>query len=166
MGLLSPTLAQPPWGASTVACGQVITRDTTLAADVACTGPGDGRIIGADASPLIWPAHQVVRTGDPADNVGIHLIRRTGVKVKHGTVSGFGTGLAIQAGSANTGDGMNLHDNVGLLDGSGNYGDGVGIFNSSRNMVANSTVAHNGSFEGVGSSATVCSGGTLPRLDH
>ncbi|MDQ6615977.1 MAG: right-handed parallel beta-helix repeat-containing protein [Actinomycetota bacterium] len=136
--------------AATVSCGQVITRSTTLAKDV---GPcvRNGIVVGADHIVIDLAGHEVFGTGVPADHVGIKLAGRSGVVVKGGTVTGFGTGVAITKGSRdNTVAGMNLHDNVGLLDGSGTFGDGVGIFDSSDNLVSHNTVNHNGPFEGIG----------------
>ncbi len=137
--------------AAGVACGDVLTKSTTLTADVGpCAGTGDGIIIGADRITLDLAGHRIFRTGDPADNAGVRLGRRQDVTVKGGSVSGFGTGVAIQGGSGNTVDRMDIHGNVGLLDGSGDLGDGIGIFNSSRNVVANSRIAGNGPYEGIG----------------
>jgi len=144
-------LVQPAAAATTLSCGQTVTHSVTLGADVGpCSGGGDGIVVGADNITIDLAGHRVIRTGPPADDVGVHLRARTGVTVKGGTVSGFGTGVAIEGGSHNTVSAMKVHDNIGVLDGSGNYGDGVGIFGSSYNRVLDTTAAHNGPFEGIG----------------
>jgi len=94
--------------------------------------------------------HTVFGTGTPGDHVGIHLLMASTATVRNGTVTGFDSGIAIQGGSSNTVSGIYSHDNVGFLDGSGTFGDGVGIFSSTNNLITNSRVVHNGPFEGIG----------------
>lgn len=148
--------------ATSVGCGQTISANTTLTADV---GPcdGDGIVVGADGITLNLNGHRVFGTPDPDDNVGIRLFRRTGVTVTGGDVSQFGAGVAIQGGSDNVVRRVRAHDNVGFIDGSGDFGDGVAIFNSIDNLVSDSTIAHNGPFDGVGVFGARSTGNRLDR---
>lgn len=132
-----------------IVCGQTITASTVLTADI---GPcaSDGIIIGADNITLRLNGHTISGIPGPDNNAGIHLIGKTGVTVGGGTVTDFGAGVAIMGGSSNSVLQMTLRDNVGLLDGSGDFGDGLFIQNSADNILANSRVRHNGPFEGVG----------------
>ena len=132
-----------------VRCGETLIRSTVLAADV---GPcaGDGIVVGADGITVNLNGHRVLGTPGPGDNVGIRVQRRTRVVVSGGTVRGFGAGVAIMGGSRNIVTGVTAKDNVGLIDGSGDFGDGLAIFNSSYNILRANTVRHNGPFDGVG----------------
>lgn len=134
--------------ATTVKCGEVISSNTTLSADIGPC-PGDGIIIGANDITLNLAGHHLTGSGVPsADSVGIHLSGRRGVAVTGGEVSGFATGVAIEGGAGNTVSKIFVHDNVGLQN--GNFGDGIGIFGSSDNIVTENVVDHNGPFEGIG----------------
>ena len=148
-----------------VACGAVLTRSTTLTADV---GPcsHDGIVIGADGITLDLGGHTVFGTARDTDNVGIHLISRSGVTVRGGTVRGFGTGIALQRGSKNTVTAMNLHDNIGKLDISGLFGDGVGIYGSSDNLIIGNRVVHNGPYDGIGVFGNGASGTANPSYNN
>ena len=135
--------------AAAVACGQVITESTTLSTDV---GPcaGAGLIVGTDGITLDLAGHRVFGAPGEGDNVGVTLEDRTGVTVTGGEIADFGAGVAILGGSGNTVRQVHLHDNVGLLDGSGSYGDGVAIFGSAGNRLQQNVVEHNGPFDGIG----------------
>lgn len=130
-------------------CGQTLTRSTVLARDL---GPcaGDGIVVGADGITVDLNGHRVLGTPGPGDNVGIRLRGRSGVVVRGGTVTGFGAGVAVMGGSHNIVTGITSQDNVGLIDGSGDFGDGVAIFNSSDNVLRANTVRRNGPFDGIG----------------
>lgn len=132
-----------------VRCGQILTRNTTLARNVGpCTG--DGIVVGADGITVNLNGHRVLGTSGPGDNVGIRLPKRTKVVVRGGTVTGFGAGVAIMGGSQNTVTGITAQDNVGLIDGSGDFGDGLAILNSTNNVLQGNVVRHNGPFDGIG----------------
>lgn len=132
-----------------VACGQVVRVTTVLARDVGPC-PGDGIIVGADGITLDLNGHRVIGPVGPDDSVGIRLFGRTGVGVQGGTVSGFGAGIAIFGGARNTVTNVTVSDNIGLLDGSGSFGDGIAMFGSIGNVLRSSVVRHNGPFDGVG----------------
>lgn len=170
LALASTALVGPAYASAatpvTLACGAVVTQNTTLAADV---GPcrRDGIIIGADNITLNLGGHTVFGTNAKTDNVGIHLIRHSGVTVRAGTVRDFGTGVALQAGSNyNIVSAMNLHDNIGRLDTSGTFGDGVGIFASSNNLITGNEIVHNGPYEGIGVFGNGASGKANPAFGN
>lgn len=122
-------------GAAVVTCGQTITQNTVLTADV---GPcpanlGNGIIIGADNITLDLNGHQVLGTpGLLNDAAGIYVFRRTGVTVKNGTVRDFDCGVAIEGGSGNTVTSIYAHDNIGGV-GASRCGEGVAILSSQNN---------------------------------
>lgn len=138
-----------PVAADPLACGQVITQSTTLSSDVGPCAAG-GLIIGADGITLHLAGHRVFGTTGEGDNVGVLLQDRTGVTITGGEITDFGAGVAIVGGSGHTVRQVSLHDNVGLLDGSGNYGDGIAILDSPGNLVQQNVVEHNGPFDGIG----------------
>lgn len=139
----------PAGAQATLACGQVVTASTILTSDV---GPcaGDGLILGADGITLDLNGHRIFGTPGEGDNVGVNITDRTGVTVTGGEVTDFGAGIAIRRGSQNTVRQVFVHDNIGLLDGSGDYGDGIAIFGSPDNLLEANTVEHNGPFDGIG----------------
>ncbi|HSH61086.1 MAG TPA: hypothetical protein VK988_15895, partial [Acidimicrobiales bacterium] len=116
----------PANAAATVTCGETITKNTTLTADV---GPcaADGIIIGADNITLNLNGRRVFGNSDQGASgefAAIRLAGRTGVTVtghpgksgKTGTVSGFEAGVVIDGGSANTVQNVTARDNIGRDD--------------------------------------------------
>jgi hypothetical protein len=139
-------------GAGPVACGQVITQSTTLGADV---GPCDGAGIrvGADGITLSLGGHSVLGNfdqGKGGEHVGIDLTGRTGVTVTRGRVAGFEAGVVIDGGGGNAIRNLTVEDNVGpqnlLFAG---LGDGIAVFTSGHNTIANNVIRRNGHFDGV-----------------
>lgn len=153
-------------------CGEKITRNTTLTADV---GPcaGTGIIIGADNITLNLNGHTVFGTPGPSactpeacgNQAGIRLPNKSGVTVtgqpgasgRKGTVTGFDAGVVVNGGSGNTVEHLIVSDNVGPADfqeGPGTpaatLGDGIVILNSARNTIRNNIVSRNGHFDGIG----------------
>lgn len=159
---------------SVVTCGQVITANTTLAADVGPC-PGDGIIVAADNITLNLNNRKVIGSGDETDNrVGVRLPHTTGVTVTRGTITGFSSGVYINGtgpAGGNQGDGTGgntlsklfIHDNYGPDDGAAAHGDGVFIHNSRDNRVTSNTIARNGFFDGVIVAGT---GSIGNRIDH
>ncbi len=137
--------------AAVVACGQTITQNTVLDADVGpCSGTNVyGIIVGADNVTLDLNGHTV--SGSPAtgEGAGVFVFRRTGVTVKNGTVRDFDGGVAIEGGSANTVTGITAHDNIGVV-GVTRYADGIAILSSTDNRVVGNRVVHNGPLSGIG----------------
>jgi hypothetical protein len=144
-----------------VSCGQTITKNTTLTADV---GPcaTDGIIIGADNITLNLNGRRVFGNSDQGASgefAGIRLAGRTGVTVtghrgksgKTGTVSGFEAGVVIDGGSANTVQNVTARDNIGIDNARlAELGDGIIVFDSPANRILNNIVIHNGIFDGIG----------------
>lgn len=158
--------------AGRLSCGDVITQSTTLTADV---GPcsGNGIIIGADNIMLNLNGHSVSGTPGPGDGsaAGIRLPNRRGVRVtghpgnsgKKGTVTGFDAGVAINAGSGNTVENMDVHDNIGPNGDAGEpeLGDGIVAFRSSNNQILNNQVTNNGLYDGIGILGIGSNGNTI-----
>ena len=138
-------------------CGEVITANTTLSADI---GPcwGDGVIIGADGITLNLNGHRIL--GDALrldDMAGIRLPVRNFVTIENGAVSGFAEGIFFNSGGGNTVTNMNIHDNIGAnIVGVGpaafnpDFGDGILLQHSAANRILNNTITHNGIYDGVG----------------
>jgi parallel beta-helix repeat protein len=151
----------PANAAATVSCGQTITKNTTLTADV---GPcaGDGIIIGADNITLNLNGRRVFGNSDQGASgefAAIRLAGRTGVTVtgrpgksgKTATLTGFEAGVVIDGGSANTVQNLTVRDNIGRDDPfNAELGDGIAIFDSPSNRILSNVVAHNGIFDGIG----------------
>lgn len=143
---LGSAMASPALAAN-VTCGQTITQNVTLTANV---GPcsGDGIIVGADGVTVDLGGHRLIGTG--GDTVGIRLPNRSGVTVTGGQVDHFAAGVAIMRGSNNRVTNLTVRDNIGALTGEGDFGDGIVILSSKFNTVFNDKVIHNGPFDGIG----------------
>lgn len=138
------------------ACGQVITKNTTLNADI---GPcfGDGVIIGADGITLNLNGHSIIGDALKRDDMaGIRVPIRNNVTIENGAVTGFDDGIFVNSGGGNTFTNLNVHDNIGPgtnPNGQGGYpdfGDGILLQHSAANKVVNSTITHNGTYDGIG----------------
>ncbi|MCA1701948.1 MAG: right-handed parallel beta-helix repeat-containing protein [Actinobacteria bacterium] len=144
--------------AGKLTCGQMITKNTTLTADVGPC-PADGIIIGADNIRLNLNGHSI--SGSPAagdgNAAGIRLPFRTGVIItghpgksgKTATVTGFDAGVFVNGGSGNTIENLVIRDNIGPSIGA-NLGDGILISSSNNNLVGRNVVRHNGPYDGIG----------------
>lgn len=154
---LGSTASAEPLG-----CGTVITRNTVLQNDI---GPcvGDGIIIGADRVTLDLGRHRIFGTSGPQEGFGIRISDRRGARVRGGTVTDFGTGVAIFGGANNIVTGVVVTDNIGPLDQSGDSGAGIDIFDSSNNVLLGNKVVHNGPFEGIGVFGTSSRGNRIVR---
>jgi parallel beta-helix repeat protein len=141
-----------------LSCGDKITRNTTLTADVGPC-PTTGIIIGADNITLNLNGHTISGSPGPGNGnaAGIRLPFRSGVTItglpgnsgKTGTVTGFDAGVLINGGSNNTVEKLVVLDNVGPLDTNSFLGDGIAILHSSANRIVNNLVAHNGKYDGI-----------------
>jgi hypothetical protein len=151
-----------PASAVTLNCGDTVTSSVTLSNDVGpCTG--NGLIIGADNVTLNLGGHTVSgsNTTNTTTNeqVGILIQGVRNVVVQNGTVTGFDAGVAITKGTKNQVINVNVHDNINhssLVNAPGaatnhcNFGDGIVVTNSSKNIIKNNTAYHNGPFDGIG----------------
>lgn len=135
--------------AAHVACGSVITANTTLDSDVGPC-PGDGLVVTAPSITLNLNGKRVYAANGAGDNVGIRLFRVSKATVKNGTVEGFDAGVAIFGGSKNTVTGVTAQNNVNdMLGGPCELGDGIAIFNSRANTIAANKALSNGPFSGI-----------------
>ncbi len=162
--------------ATHVSCGDTVTTNITLDADV---GPcaGNGLIVGADNITIDLNGHRLFGTDGVVDEGGgIIIDRHSGVTVKNGTIERFDAGVAIDGvfgvASGNTVTGITAQHNFPTTLTAGDYGDGIAIFGpgADNNTVSNSTIRNNGPYSGIsvfgGSSAdkvtgTVITGNTI-----
>lgn len=132
--------------AAPVACGQVITQDTVLEADVGpCPGPG--LVLGADNITLDLGGHTLF--GAPSSTAPGILVEApftspsaTGVRIRNGSVTGFGIGVSILRSVDNVVERLLVAGNhchgIQLL------GIGGGPFPATRNVVRENVVRANG----------------------
>lgn len=160
-GLTNPAVAEH------VACGDVITQDTTLDRDIGPC-PGFGLIVAANNVVLDLNGHTI--TGDPEvrqspDKAGVLLRQVSGVTVRNGTVERFDAGVAIMGGGDNVVTRVTAQDNVNYRVVTGrdarpgdvdreegpfcDFGDGITVFNSTGNVIEKNVVTGNGPFSGV-----------------
>jgi nitrous oxidase accessory protein NosD len=74
-----------------IACGETITANTTLTADLACPS-GTGTAIKIDAPDITLDLGGHTLSGDPYDT-GVDVYNRDGVTIRNGTIDGFETGI-------------------------------------------------------------------------
>jgi parallel beta-helix repeat protein len=119
----------PPAAATHVACGDVITRDTTLDSDLlGCPGPGV--VIGAPGVTLDLRGHTIAAAEGSQGQSGVdNSAGHDGVTVTHGTITGFFA--AVRYAGADDG-------RVSRLDASTQF---VWLSDSDRNLVERSDVA-------------------------
>lgn len=158
-------------------CGDVLTEDTTLKSDVGPC-PNDGLIAGTDGITIDLNGHDVVgwrgyggfsypdydrqarhpekeglATLNNGDEVGVRVVDRHDITVENGGVTGFSAGVAlVQGSSGNTVQNLTVHDNVsphpfttGLQ-----LGDGIYVYNSPDNVIADNTLTRNGYYDNIG----------------
>ena len=138
-----------------IVCGDTITTNTTLTADI---GPcaQDGLIIGADGITLDLNGHSISGLGVPVGAVGVRSDSHSNVTITNGAVAAgivqqFDVGIKITGGSANSVANVTSQDNQGFtelglaLAG----GDGILLDTTSNNTIVNNTVQRNGPFGGI-----------------
>ncbi|MDQ6798722.1 MAG: hypothetical protein M3011_12035 [Actinomycetota bacterium] len=160
-GLTATAAAAPA-----ISCGTVITKSTTLTANIGPC-PGTGLIVAADNITVDLNGHRV--SGNPdargsgPDQAGVVLRQVHGVTLKNGTVRGFDAGVLIGGGGRNTVTGMRALDNVNyrvvtgrnaLPGGPGDalscdLGDGIAVLSSNDNRLANNTLVGNGPYSAI-----------------
>ena len=145
--------AAPTAGAdsgSHVTCGQVLTEDVVLDADlVDC--PGDGLVVGADGIRIELAGHEI----DGAlttRSVGIRNEGRDGVRIEDGVVQGFERGLLLAEGAD-----RNL---LRKLEVRGNSFHGIEVSASDDTVVERSTISGN---EGFGIFLEAAAGSRIAR---
>ncbi|MDQ6615844.1 MAG: right-handed parallel beta-helix repeat-containing protein [Actinomycetota bacterium] len=162
-GLVGTAAAQ-----NAVGCGSVITKSTTLTADVGPC-PDAGLIVAADNVVLNLNGHTV--TGNPQlrgngpDAAGVLLRQVHGVTVKNGTVQHFDAGVSIDGGAMNTVSAITAQHNVNyrLVTGRNalpgdidlnngpfcDLGDGIAVVGSNGNLILHNTLMGNGPYDGI-----------------
>lgn len=95
-----PVLPAAPAAASTVACGQVITRDVALDSDLSC--PGDGLVIGADRITVDLRGHAINGTSPFLSTAGIRNDGHRNVTIRDGSIDGFRTGIELHGATGNS----------------------------------------------------------------
>lgn len=124
LGALGAALTPVPAAAATaVACGSVITADTTLTADLDC--PGNGLVIGADGVTLDLSGYQIVGRGAPG-STGIENPGFDDVSITNGFVHGFDWAVELRA---------NAERNMVARIGASGLRYGLVVFNSSGNVI-------------------------------
>jgi parallel beta-helix repeat protein len=130
-----------------VTCGQEITANTTLTADLVCT-EGPALIVTADNVVLDLAGFTITGHGAAtAASPGILLRNVKGVTVQKGTIQHFGAGVAIAGGANNIVQNVTVQDNIGEPD--GDFGDGITLSATSGNRIIGNTVRRNGPFSGI-----------------
>ena len=156
------------------ACGETITADTTLTADLlGC--PGDGLVIGAGGVTLDLAGHRIGGDGVPGlagPDRGIVAEGRTGISVVRGHVEGFDFGIVLDHTTGAvlrrldvrgvTGRGLQLQNgsNGNLVEGnasSENGRSGIALLDSSGNLVRRNRVVDNAltGIRGVGATGNM-----------
>lgn len=153
-------------------CGDEITTNTVLTADVGPCTSGNGLVIAADNITLNLNGHKVFSDNTlprficvnppsctvsfPDDVIGIDMFDVSNVTVRNGTVYGFAAGIAIDGGGGHRVTGITARDNQGACVGEdfstqaiGTYGDGIVIFSSENNRIEGNNVLRNGPFSGI-----------------
>lgn len=129
-------------------CGMVVTQSTTLTSDVGPC-PGVGISVEASGITLDLGGYRVfARNEVGGEGAGIEIVGRTGVTVRNGTVQYFDAGIAVLGGGSHIFDRIHARDNIGNA--STDFGDGIALFSSSNNRIMNSTIEHNGPYDGIG----------------
>src|SRR5215204_936953 len=109
--LLFASTAATASAAQPIACGQVITQDTTLEDDLTDC-PGDGIVIGADGIMLDLNGHTVSGATCDTDCVSNRGVDNTaghdGVWILNGTIRGFAYSVALAGADENTLDGLTV----------------------------------------------------------
>lgn len=142
----------PASAAPAVACGATIATNTTLTSDVGPC-PADGLVVTANNITLNLNGKRVFAANGLGDNAGVRLFGTTGVTVKNGTVEGFDDGVAVMGGSGNTVKDIRAINNISNFGAPGggdcNLGDGIGLFDSSNNVIKGNVANHNGPYGGI-----------------
>ena len=175
VSLATGTVLVGPAGAAVLSCGDVITQDTTLTADV---GPcaGTGLVVAADGVTLNLGGHTVMgdvlaRSANDVlgptgrDRAGVVLRRVRGAVVTNGTISGFDAGVAVVGGGDNAVRRVTARDNVNYRLVTGRdarptdidpeegpfcwFGDGIVTLDSSDNLIEHNLLVGNGPFSGA-----------------
>ena len=127
--------AAPAFALDGPQCGDVITVDTVLTADLVCDGSSDGLVIGADDVTLDLRGHSISGPGAYATPyAAVRAATRNGVTVTRGTVTGFQAGVVLDQSWGAT---------VSKLTVSAND-QGINLAGGGQHVIAKNTVSANG----------------------
>lgn len=140
-----------PANAAVLACGTLITQNTTLTANIGPCVSSDGLVVTASNVTVNLNGFSITGKRSGGDNAGVRLANVSGVTVKGpGTIQRFDTGVAIFGGSGNTVKFLTAQDNINDFKGGDcNLGDGISMTNSDGNTIQGNNVVGNGPFGGI-----------------
>jgi hypothetical protein len=95
LAFLAPAATAAPL--TSVTCGQVVSKNVTLQADLVCPHGGGLVVAGAPSITIDLNGHRVVGSGASGAGTGIRLESATHVTVKGGSVVGFETAVVVLA---------------------------------------------------------------------
>ena len=126
------------------ACGSTLTTDTTLIADLSCTGTA--LHIGADDITVDLNGHTI--SGDGVTfSTGIRNAGRNNVTIENGTITGFARALHLLGASENT---------IRAITADGNFFSGIFLeAGANRNRIVDCVVINNGSPARPGNGITI-----------
>lgn len=137
-GLLSVVPATAFAGAGGPACGDILTSNTTLTADLDCSAyPGTALFIGKHRLVLDLNGHTIWGfTGDDGW-YGVHTLGYNHAVIRDGTIANFNAGIFIDTGSYNT-----RVKNVDIVGEAADTDDfGVSSYHNVATKVRNSTIS-------------------------
>ena len=152
-GIALALLALAPGSASAqpLACGQTITKDTTLHADLGPC-PGDGLVIGADNVTLDLNGHAILGNGaHNGDDVGVKDEGHDGADIENGEIRGFRSDVKLDANQSRT---RGITARLGTSDGGAAFSVS-GSYNSIENNVARGQTWESHGFDIAGSHNTL-----------
>ena len=125
----------PAYAADGPACGDVITTDTVLTADLVCDASTDGLVIAADGVTLDLGGHTI--SGPGAYATSFAAVRATGrahVTVTNGIVTGYQAGVVLNETWDSTVSKLSVTEND----------QGVNLAGGGRHLVTQNSVSQNG----------------------
>ncbi len=157
LGLAAGFVPLCPASAATVACGDVLTADTVLTADLICGPTSDALVIGADDITLNLAGHTISGPGAYATPfAGVRVAQHSGVSIEKGTITGFQSGIVLDESTEGLVTKLAVHHNergINLAGGGGHvvekndvYGNGrdaIRLGLSSENQISKNTVTGN-----------------------
>lgn len=143
--------------AAPVSCGDILTENTVLTADLTCDSSTDALIIAADNVTLNLNGHTISGPGAYATPwAAIRVFRQSGVTIKNGAATGFQAGVVLDEAAGVTVTHLEAHHNdlgINLAGGGGhtieknvahdNGRDGIRLGLSADNRIAKNTVLEN-----------------------
>ena len=115
-------------------CGTTIMQDTTLTADMDCSGyNGDGIIFGKKGLTLNLNGHTIWGTDGDDDNNGVWTNYKKNVTVKNGTLDGWGNAVYAENTVNGTFKNLKLRDTANDEP----YDEGIYVYEGGNNLVTN-----------------------------